>query len=458
MKKMTKIVSLLLVVVTIFGLTACSNTPDYTVDEMLQKGMAMLDPSGETAREFTLTIAQGEKYNYTFNGRIANGALMSSLTVSRNGLKSNYKNLFLVHDGNLHVNLNGAMSASESEVGFTFTDSSALQGRYLTIPNGYNITKEWMTYLQTNCFAGLKNTRTEQETVKGNYHYNYKYSGAAAIDGILGAALNDTTSKTEEATKKYDEYIQAIVGDAGETFDTVMLYLNDCIDIDTEEIIGEYESLGQHTTSLLAQELTALKNLISIEGSYITEGIYYTTDRGETFQYTLTFCDASGAAYGKIDLLVKAAEVEAPNPDIYTYITMQDFLGTFLTNVKNVKGVGYETSDFPYTAVYTANRLTLTENNDLYKVTHVFDFSNGSVSKYTVTYYTYEMYMHNALKNKCESMNLQYVNSASDELSAGTGSGYLEYTSQGLGARYSASDPIELLELLKEIGVPTYGD
>jgi hypothetical protein len=103
---------------------------------MLQKGYAMLDPSGETTKNFTLTINQSDKYTYTFNGRISDGSIMSSLTVSRNGLKSNHKNMFLANGGKLYVNMNGAMSAAESEIGFTWTDTSALQNRYVTIDNG----------------------------------------------------------------------------------------------------------------------------------------------------------------------------------------------------------------------------------------------------------------------------------------------------------------------------------
>lgn len=457
MKKITKIVSLLLVVVTIFGLTACSNTPDYSVDEMLQKGYAMLDPSGDATRNFTITINQGDKYSYTFNGRISNGSILSSLTVSRNGLKSNHKNLFLVSGENLCINMNGAMSASESEIGFKWTDTSALQNRFLTITKGYTYVQDVHTDLKTKVFADWATTRTGTSSGKGEFDYNFTYNNETAKN-MLATFITKADENTAGTTTKIDDYIKTLTGDSFEVYEKSLSYYQDKVDIETEEINGEYVSTGTHIADLLKQELTSLKNLIDIEGSYITEGVSYTDKKGQSFKHNITFHDKDGKAYGSITIEINDGTTEAIDTSVFNYVTMEDFVGTMLTNIKNSKGVGYETNDFPYVATYTANQLTLTETNDLYKSVHVFDFENGHVKTYTVTFYTYNLNMHNALTNKYNSMNMKFVASNTDDLEANTGSGVLQYMTEGLSSKYSASDPIELLAKLEEIGVPTYGD
>lgn len=458
MKKMTKIVSLLLVVVTLLGLTACSNNPDFSVDETLQKGYAMLDPAGDTTKNFTLTINQGKKYAYTFSGRISDGSIMSSLSVSRNGLKSNHKNMFLANNGKLYVNLNGAMSAAESEIGFTWTDTSAMQNRYLTIDNGYTMGKDLLTTLKTSVFSEWATKRTSAENNKGDYQYNLVYSGDT-LKNMMNAFTTQSTANAETITKKIDENIKTLTGSSTEIFETSMHYYQDKIDIDTEAVTGEYETHGQHFCNLLQQELTALNNLLAAEGAYIEENISYSDKEGaESFTHIISLCDKNGEAFGKITLEVTEAAVDKIDPTVYNYLTMEDFIGAMNINIKNAKGVGYETNDFPYVATYTANQLTLTETNDLYKAVHVFDFYRGTVNQYTITFYTYDMHMHNALTNKYNTMNLNFVTSNTDELVAGTGSGVLQYSSDSLGGKYSATDPIELLKLLEKQGVPTYGD
>ena len=244
MKKMTKIASLLLVVATLFGLTACSNTPDLPVDEMLHKGYAMLDPTGETTKNFTLTINQGEKYTYTFNGRISDGSIMSSLTVSRNGLKSNHKNLFLVNGGKLYVNMNGAMSAAESEIGFTWTDTSALQNRYLTIDNGYTMLTDVFTTVKSSVFADWATTRNATSNGKGDAQYNLTYSGDA-LKTLMQAMIDDSKESTKTLQEKVDSNIKTATGSAFDLYETSMYYYQDKIDIDTEQKQGEYESHGR---------------------------------------------------------------------------------------------------------------------------------------------------------------------------------------------------------------------
>lgn len=458
MKKLMKIVSLLLVVTTLFSLAACSSTPDLSVDEMLQKGYAMLDPTGETTKNFTLTINQGEKYTYTFNGRISDGSIMSSLTVSRNGLKSNYKNMFLVNGGKLYVNMNGAMSAAESEIGFTWTDTSAMQNRFLTIDNGYTMAKEFGETLKTSVFSDWATNRAATENGKGDHHYNLTYTGES-MHNMMKALIDKNTAAASARAEKIDANLKTITGASFDLFESAMAYYQDKIDIDTEKVTGEYVSIGQHFNDLMAQELTALQNLMNLPGSYIVENVSYSNDKGgESFQHIITFYAEDGSVFGKISLEVNSAEVDKIDPTIYNYITMEDFVGVMLTNIKNVKGVGYETHDFPYVATYTANQLTLTETNDLYKAVHVFEFSGTAVRQYTVTFYTYDEDMHAALQNKYNTMNMKMQQSNTDELLAGTGSGVLVYNSDSLNSKYNAKDPIELLKQLELLGVPTYGD
>jgi hypothetical protein len=456
MNKMTKIISLVLIAITLFGLTACSNTPDISVDEMLQTGYTMLSPNGETTKKFTLAISQGEKHHYTFSGRVSDGALISSLTVSRNGLKSNYKNMFLVNNGNIHINMNGAMSAAESEIGFTFTDSSALQGKYVTLKNAAASMNEFLTHMHTTTFADWVALRAAKENEKGDYNYNFTYSGDE-VKQLLADVATDAKANESTTAEKLDGYIKSWSGDATDIYNMAMLYLQDMVDIDTEEVLGDYETKGTHFTKLMEQEIAALGNLMALDGSYITEGISYSNKREVVFQHTITFCDKNGNAFGSIDFQISEENVDKIDMSVYNYITFEDFLGVFLQNVKNTKGVGYETNDFPYIATYTATQLTLTETNDLYKCTHVFDFEENDLRKYTVTFYTYDTSMHNALMHKYDAMKMKLVANELDALTEGTGSGVLQYESETVVSKYDASDPIELLKLLEQTGVPTYG-
>lgn len=457
MKKFTKIISLFLVVLTLFGFTACSNTPDYSVDEMIQKGYAMLDPGGDKTKTFTLTIHQGEKYVYTFSGRLANGSILSSLTVSRNGLKSNYKDLFLISGENLCINLNGAMSATESEIGFAWTDSSALQNRYLTISNGYTYAKDIYNDLKTNVFSDWATTRTGASPKDGDFDYNFKYDNANA-KMLLSTIATKAGSYKENVSSKFDGYIKTLTATAFELYEQSLRYYQDKIDIDTEEVTGEYISTGTHFADLIKQEVDSLSAFVDAEGSYITEGVSYSEGDNPEFAHKIMFCDKNDKTFGSISLTITQKNADKIDATSYSYVTMEDFVGTMHTNIKNTKGVGYEKNDFPYIATYTANQLTLTETNDLYKSVHVFDFSGSGVSKYTVTFYTYNLKMHNALMNKYNGMKMKFITSSTDELKAGTGSGVLQYEVDSLGGDYSASDPIQLLALLEQIGVPTYGN
>lgn len=457
MKKYTKIISLMLAVVISFGLTACSSTPDYSVDEMINKGYAMLDPNGEATRTFTLTIKQGEKYSYTFNGRISDGSILSSLTVSRNGLKSNYKNLFLVSGDTLCINMNGAMSATESEIGFVWTDSAALQNRYLTIENGYTYAKEIYNSAHTNVFTDWATTRSSTSSGKGEFDYNLTYEHDNAV-----ALLNTISTKAESnainVATVIDNHLKTLAGTSYDIYEKSLNYYQGKVDIDTEEITGEYVPIGVHVTTLLKQEVKSLQNLLASDGSYITEGVTY-SDKYASFSHLIAFCDKDDNIYGSIQFDIAEEKDVAPiDTSVYNYISMEDFIGTMYINIRNAKGVGYETDDFPYIATYTGNQLTLTETNDLYKSVHVFDFINKQVSQYTVTFYTYDRKMHTALTNKYNGMRMKLVTSSTDALDAGTGSGILQYSCESLNSKYHAEDPIELLSLLEQIGVPTYGD
>lgn len=456
MKKLTRILSILMACVMLFSLTACSSKPDASLEDSIKGGLSLLDTSKDSHREFILQIQQGDGYEYCIDGTITKDVMLASVTVLHNGLKSNYKNIIATKGNDLYLNLNSAMTAIEDETSFMFTDSMPFHGKHLLIPNGKSILTEWFNEMYKTNVHVWSNARQDQEAIKGDYDYNFEYNHDTSVT-LTTEMLNRFNASNNSSAALLDKHITEATKDVSEDYNKVLAYLNECIDIDTEEVLKEHETLGARYDRLWAQELTALGNLLKQDGAYITEGLSYTTKDSETYEHKITLFGKDNKVLGMLKLTINTVDkVDSVSPDSFQVISVQEFMPTFLSNVKNAKGVGYEVNDFPYDVTYTNNQLVATETNGLYKATHTFIFNYNSLTEYNITYETYELYIHEALVRNAEGTALTITAESSEALRNGTGGGHLSYSTGNIPNEYSCSSPVELLEILKKFGVPSY--
>jgi hypothetical protein len=455
MKQSTRILSLLMALVTILTLTACNSKPDVSLDESIKGGLSLLDTSKDSNREFTLQIQQGDGYEYCIDGTITKDVMLASVTVLHNGLKSNYKNIIATKGNDLYVNLNSTMSAVEDETDFLFTESLPFHGKHLLIPNGKTALTEWFNEMYKTNVHVWSEVRKNQESCKGDYDYNFEYSHDTSIKLPTEMSAKLSASSNSSATI-LDKHMNDITKNTSEDYNKILSYLNDCIDIDTEEVLKEHETLGARYERLWGQELNALINLLQQNGAYITEGLSYSS-KDESYEHKITFYGKDEKIFGSLHLTINTVDKVNPvSPDTFQIISVEDFMPVFLSNVKHAKGVGYETNDFPYDVTYTSNQLVAVETNGLYKATHTFTFNYDNLTDYSVAYETYEVYIHDALMRDAEGTALRLMSESSDALRNGTGGGQLTYSTTTIPGEYSCSSPVELLNLLKELGVPSY--
>lgn len=456
MKFFTRILSLSIALAMLLTLTACNSKPDTSLEDSLKNGLLLLDTSKDTNREFTLQIKQGSGYEYCIDGTITKDTMLASVTVLHNGLKSSYKNIIAAKGNDLYINLNNAMTATEDETDFIFTDVQTLQGKYLLIPNGKVALTEWFSEMYKTNVCAWSDARKNQESIKGDYDYNFEYSHDASINLLKGMSEKLDAAKNSPAIL-LDKHINDITKDTTEDYNKILAYLNECIDIDTEEVLKEHETLGKRYERLWLQELNALTNLLSQDDAYITEGLSYSSKDKESYSHEVKFCGADDKVFGSLTLSVNVVDnVEQISPDAFSTISLQDFMPIMLTNVKHAKGVGYEVSDFPYDVTYTTNQLVAVESNGLYKATHTFIFNYDNPTDYSVSFETYELYIHEALIKNYDGTPLRLTMESSDALRSGTGGGLLSFSTTNIPSEYSCSGPVELLNILKELGVPSY--
>lgn len=456
MKKLTRILSLLMACAMLFSLAACSSKPDASLEDSIKGGLSLLDTTKDSNREFALQIQQGDGYEYHIDGTITKDVMLASVTVLHNGLKSNYKNIIATKGNDLYLNLNSTMTAVEDETSFMFTDSMPFHGKHLLIPNGKSILTEWFNEMYITNVHAWSNTRQAQEAIKGDYDYNFEYNHDTSVN-LATEMLNKFNASNNSSATLLDKHLTEITKDVNEDYNKALAYLNECIDIDTEEVLKEHETLGARYDRLWAQELTALGNLLKQDGAYIKEGLSYTTKDGESYEHKITFFGKDDKVMGMLKLTVTTVEqVDAVSPDTFQTISIQEFMPTFLSNVKNAKGVGYEVNDFPYDVTYISNQLVAIETNGLYKATHTFTFNYDNLTEYNVAYETYELYIHEALIRNAEKTALNLTAESSEALRNGTGGGYISYSTGTIPEVYSCNSPVELLEILKQLGVPSY--
>lgn len=456
MKKLTRILSLLMVCTMLLTFTACNSKPDTSLEESLKGGLSLLDTEKDSNREFTLQIQQGDGYEYCIDGTITKDVMLASVTVLHNGLKSNYKNIIATKGNDLYVNLNSTMTAVEDETDFVFTDSLPFHGKHLLIPNGKTVLTEWFNEMYKTNVHVWSDTRKTQESGKGDYDYNFEYDHDTSAK-LPTEMLSKLSASSKSSATLLDKHMGEITKDVNEDYNKALAYLNECIDIDTEEVLKEHETIGARYERLWEQELTALSNLLTQESAHITEGLSYSNKDEESYEHKITFYGKDEKVFGFLHLTITTVDkVDAVSPDAFQTISVKDFMPVFLSNVKHAKGVGYETSDFPYDVTYTSNQLIAVETNGLYKATHTFTFNYDNLTDYSVAYETYELYMHEALMRDAEGTALRLTTESSEPLRNGTGGGQLVYSTTNIPGEYSCSSPVELLNILKELGVPSY--
>ncbi len=454
MKKFKHVVALLLTIATLLSLVACSSSPKYTEAEATASGYALLNPAEGNDREFNIHIIQGSSYEYILEGVVKDKKSYTSLTVLHKGLKSYYPNLFVVDGDNLFVNLNSAMTATEDQVDFLFTESKELQGRFLEIPNGRVLINELIQAFQQAGMNELVTAREQQEPNGKGYAFDRIYTNEATKNTLSAMQTKVETNK-QALIDKINNVADTWSGDDKETLNTILQYLNGCYDMDDKLVKEEYPSLGEHILGNVIQEITKLATFAQESDVQLEEGITWDS---KTNAFTHDFIlwkgdDIVGCIYVSTS---NGTDADTSKVDITKKIGASSFLPILLQNAKNAMGIGYETNDFPFEATYTSNTLTLRESNDVYSAEHIFTMSGGTVIDYVIHIDTYEYYMHDALKRKYEELGYTCTTNNSASLEAGTGSGVLAFHTYTISASYNCDNPVLLLSIMQQIGVPGY--
>lgn len=458
MKFIRNAMALIVSVILMLSFASCSSTPQYSFDETLQKGYAMLPLAKDTAKEYTLEIAQGANNKYILTG-YSNGTTGTfSLKVIQNGSYKYYKNLFLVQEDYLYVNMNDTLSAAESEAYFIFSEPVELYNRYLAIPQGYTLLKDFEKTVKDKAFTSVAAARNNASNSRGPYNYCLMFSTEQAKT-LLDDIASKLTAEKDAIALKLDSSVRTLSGEKYELYEQIMAYLNDAIDIDTNEQIKDYVLLGEYFVDKMLQEVSKLSNAIQANEGYLYEGFSYGGKSGDSFTKYFEFCKSDNTILGSVTLTVST--IDPPNvfTSVDNQVSVEDFLRILLSNVKNFKGVGYETSDFPYAVTYTDKSLTAVESNDLFTANYVFTFAGKRITSYEVTIKTYEDSIHNALSRLYLNNGFTLLEDKSEGLIAGTSSGVLKFVIETLPNEYmSASDPVTLYNTIQELGLPfTYG-
>lgn len=459
MNRFAKFLSLIFAIAMLVSLVSCTREPTITVDEALQKGQTMLFAADETPRDFTLDIVKDKNYEYIFTGHSCGTQALISLQIIHNGLISNYKNLLLIQGDNMYLNLNNALTISEVEADFIFSETLDLQGKYLEIKSGASTIHDLTQHMQQVFVDTIPHTNAT--FVRGTNTYKTVYTHDSSKD-IMAEIATSTLQNKSHIVEALSDCINSNIGNAFDTYKTAFAYLNDCIDIDTEELTGDYVLLDEYITSAIISETQAYANLMALDGYYMSEEFAFNAITLPKFEYSLKFYDNKNVMFSSIYFAMTEAEkiddsLAQLSKESHSLITSEAFMDVLLTNAKNAKGVGYETNDFPYSLTYTNDQLTATETNDLYRAAYVFRFSGRRITSYTVEFFTYETYIHNALAQKYDSLGYEMLDDDTSALITGTGSGYLKFTTDIISPRYSeANSTIELFDIIQEIGLPSY--
>lgn len=460
MSKYKSIVAILLLLCMVFALAACNRGPEYTLEETLQKGHDMLQFTEGINRTYKLTIDKKDTdTQYVITGTSSGTAAKFSLAITEKGLSETYTDIAAVKDKTLYINMDNALSLAEkmSQGDFRFSDTVDLYGKWLVIENGDAYLRDLTNKMRTNIFDGFEENRNTLTSVRGNYTFNYslEHENAAAIGKDISdkaAAYAGTLQNDIEAD------IAAIATGKSDEYRKIMAYLQNAVDIDTGKEIEKYVLVGELFKTKLTEWFADFAAMMAEGDSYIQEGITYGVAEKPVFKYRI-------ATYNKdkkeqLAVILEVREV-ADEQDVAFKDKLIDaplFIDKLLVNVKNAKGVGYESDDFPYDVTYDMMSLTATEKNDMYNATYTFEFSGKVISKYTVKFMTYNSKIHEALRHKYEELGYITKTDYTDTLMyTDDTSGVLEMSTDRIPSAYSsAKNPVELYDILKQKGLPSY--
>lgn len=454
MNKYIKLLSLTMTLILAMLLCACASTPEYTIGDIINLGKKTFEITPESNRTFSIQIAQQSGSKYIIDGRTADGRTAITLTVLNKGLKSKYSNIAVIEGQTLYIGMNNMMTATEDQLGFRFSESASLQGKYLAIPDGYAKLLDVLAAYETATFGELNTLRTNTTATGGTINPSYEYTQEAFATAI-DSAINKTAYNADTLTAKCDDALKALAGDKVPVLTDILKYTQGCIDVDTLKEVSTYKTAGTLVCSLIQSELGKIKEIANTPEATIVETFEWLDDT-QTYSHNLTIKKGEDELWS---VNVFSNATETPNENkiaLDQTVDIATFLDTMLINAKNASGIGYESDDFPYGVEYTSSSLTLTEETSTYKAIHNFSFQDGRFVKYTITFETYELYLHTALVHKYTQLGYIVRVDESKGLAASASAGAIQVETTSLSRQYDLEGPLELLSSLRKVGIPTY--
>jgi hypothetical protein len=228
MNKYIKLLSLTMTLILAMLLCACASTPEYTIEDIVNLGKKTFEITPESNRTFSIQIAQNSGIKYIIDGRIADGRAAITLTVLNKGLKSKYSNIAVIEGQTLYIGMNNMMTATEDQLGFRFSESASLQGKYLVIPDGYAKLLDVLAAYETATFGELNTLRANTTATGGAINPSYEYT-QEVFATTIDSAINKTAYNAELLTAKCDDALKTLAGDKGQVLTDILKYTQGCI-------------------------------------------------------------------------------------------------------------------------------------------------------------------------------------------------------------------------------------
>lgn len=442
MKKLLRLTVMALLLFSL-SLTACSKEEQLDTKGLAEEMHSIL--SGEEPREVKLTFSSdGDSMVIE---QITNGTSgTTSVTISpKNQSSVSCPNIIKQHEGRTYINVSSLSLFVQTvgEIDDSLTDG--FEGMYIdlgALGSGENMKKlsksfsDYLSKAHIELLTGDKESYTAEDV-------EAIFVGAvkelAKDKEMLGGAINEIRDYIFS-----DEDID--LGDEiGE--ENMSELMSDDFGIKVAEILikGIEENAGSPENSEADNDEDetniAITETLSGSKGDVTDTLVVKGDDGQEAKITISVKKISKDSFKADNYKPKDIEV----------VDAKTFIESVVEAMENFDAGG-EVDDFPYNTKFTADTLTLTQENSLYEEKRVYTVGSNGVKREDVEYYTKELYMHDALLRQMEMEGYNLVVDDSEKLEAGEAMGFIKvYKEEGLGYG-KVGTPEELLdEMLGEL-------
>ncbi len=432
------------------SLTACSKEEQLDTKSLVEELHSIL--SGEEPREVKLEISS-EGTTVVLEQTTDGKSGTTSITVSpKNQSSVSCPDIVKQHEGRTYVNVSSLslllQTTNEAGMDDSFTDG--FEGMYIdvgTLGNGENMKKLSKTFTDYLTKAHIELLADD----------NKSYT-TEDVEAIFKGATEELTKNKDAIGGAINEIRDFILGDelgidlgdeVGEDEMTILMsdgfgitiadMLLKAIEEDSEmsetseEIEGE---TGEGDVGEDKANVTITETLSGSKGD-VTDTLVVKDKDGEVAKITISVKKISKDSF-------KAGSYKPKDIEI---VDIKTFIENIIEAIENV-GAGGEVDDFPYSTEFTADTLTLTQDNNLYEEKRVYTVGSNGVRREDVEFYTKELYMHEALLHQMEIEGYNLVVNNSEELEAGEAMGFIKvYREEGFGYG-KVGTPEELLDAM----------